>query len=93
MRSGISEDFYREAVTSQSPGLLQPWVRFVHLLSTRNGLRPLPIYVGFDCSAGSNLVCDGGRNRVAVECSEFAIPRVAEAATLGSGTQPLRGNR
>src|SRR6267142_4692013 len=29
---------YREAVTSQSPGLLQPWVRS-RSLSTRNGLR------------------------------------------------------
>jgi hypothetical protein len=35
--------------------------------------------------------CDSGRNRVAVESPLNPFPRVAAAATLGSGTQPLRG--
>jgi hypothetical protein len=32
---------YREAVLSQSPGLLQPWVRKWTFFSTPNGLRQL----------------------------------------------------
>jgi hypothetical protein len=32
--------FYREAVSSRSPGLLQPWEK-VSSLPTRNGLRPV----------------------------------------------------
>jgi hypothetical protein len=33
----------REAVWSQSPGLLQPWVNGVICFSTRNGLRQLGV--------------------------------------------------
>jgi hypothetical protein len=33
------------------------------------------------------------RNRVAVGMEAFALPRVAEAATLGWRTQPLRGKK
>ncbi len=47
VRSGLWKGFmtehqwYREAVMSQSPGLLQPWVSKSISFSTRNGLREL----------------------------------------------------
>ena len=65
--------FNREAVTSQSPGLLQPW--------------------GIGASFNPERVAPVGRNRVAVESDIQLVPRVAAAATLGSGTQPLCGRK
>ena len=36
----IEVGLYREAVTTQSPGLLQPWLMNEVVNSTRNGLQP-----------------------------------------------------
>jgi len=68
---------YREAVAFQSPGLLQPWDKPMLAINPER--------------VATLTIVASGRNRVAVDSFDFCDPRVAEAATLGFGTQPLRG--
>jgi hypothetical protein len=76
------DGLYREAVASSSPGLPSrfgyPGITSENDSFNRNAVASYPIYFK-------------RRNRVAVGSNAFASTRVAEAATLGWRTQPLRG--
>ena len=77
---------YREAVATQSPGLLQPWEIKRTKMQPGTGCILAELSVAIDNKDVRNPITDA----TALRLIWFgALPRVE--ATLGSASQPLRG--
>ena len=77
---------YREAVTPQSPGLLQPGKE-----QFAENFNPERVATGHRKGFRLGRTLEERRNRLAVEIAYLRFPRVE--ATLGFGPSPLRGRK